>query len=639
MLKRVLRFWVCTLSVLFVAACGGSGTAESTTAGVDTDTAETPAASGILAASDILVAPNLADQDDRSYRQNAVIAALIFTNNGGESLSSCSADSLPVGLTVEVSTDGSSCEIAGTPTVIQAQTTHTVRATNLSGASDATISIAVVLGGALDVALFDLIEEQGLTGDPSVGRTLASIDDSLADLGKALFFAKNLGGQQDTACVSCHHPSLGGTDQLSLPVGVDAVNSTDTVSPDLLGLGRFHNGDLLLVPRNAPTVFNLGLWDSGLFWDSRVQSEDLLNATDGARGTAAGIMTPDSAVAGVADANLPNGVSIANAQARFPVTAESEMRGTFAPAEDNQTLRASLAARLDDTTLGWNAMFDAAFGDEDIDFNRIAEAISAYEESMLFINNPWKSYVQGELDAITDQQKEGAILFFTSSDDNGGGCSECHTGDFFTDEDHHVVGFPQIGPGLGDDSSGDGDFGRARVTADNGDRYHFRTPSLLNLSVTAPYGHAGVYASLDQVLDHYDNPRGEAGNFFAVNINDATASFDGAGDYCDLPQIEGLIAKTGQSCLQVYNRLNPNAIVNTDAALDFRNAAQANSPLDNINLNNGEKNDIVAFLAALIDPCVENRTCLAPWIIDVADQSSYPDGFPLIAVDENGVGL
>ena len=50
----------------------------------------------------------------------------------------------------------------------------------------------------------------GLTGDPSTGVTTPSIDDPIAQLGMKLFFTKGLGGQQDSACVTCHHPNLGG---------------------------------------------------------------------------------------------------------------------------------------------------------------------------------------------------------------------------------------------------------------------------------------------------------------------------------------------------------------------------------------------------------------------------------------------
>ena len=79
----------------------------------------------------------------------------------------------------------------------------------------------------------EIITANDLTGDPSIGRELPDITSPKAQLGMKLFFTKALGGERDAACVTCHHPALGGGDDLSLPIGVDAQ------IPDLLGPGRF----------------------------------------------------------------------------------------------------------------------------------------------------------------------------------------------------------------------------------------------------------------------------------------------------------------------------------------------------------------------------------------------------------------
>ena len=117
-----------------------------------------------------------------------------------------------------------------------------------------------------DEELLSLVSAAGLTGDPTTGRTLPAINDPKAQLGKKLFFTKGLGGNDDSACVTCHHPSLGGGDDLSLSIGVGAE------TPDLLGPGRFHDLQAVLddggefdggppVPRNTPTTFNIAMWD------------------------------------------------------------------------------------------------------------------------------------------------------------------------------------------------------------------------------------------------------------------------------------------------------------------------------------------------------------------------------------------
>ena len=123
-------------------------------------------------------------------------------------------------------------------------------------------------GSETDIALRGLIQKHGLRGDPALGREIPSIDEPLAQLGRKLFFSKSLGGDRDSACVTCHHPALGGGDGLPMSIGVGADD------PDLLGPGRTHPDGDLTVPRNAPTTFNIALWEKGLFWDSRVESLD-----------------------------------------------------------------------------------------------------------------------------------------------------------------------------------------------------------------------------------------------------------------------------------------------------------------------------------------------------------------------------
>ncbi len=64
-----------------------------------------------------------------------------------------------------------------------------------------------------------MVSAAGLSGNPTAGRTLPDITDPKAHLGKKLFFTKGLGGNDDSACVSCHHPALGGGDDLVVENG------------------------------------------------------------------------------------------------------------------------------------------------------------------------------------------------------------------------------------------------------------------------------------------------------------------------------------------------------------------------------------------------------------------------------------
>ena len=456
-------------------------------------------------------------------------------------------------------------------------------------------------------ALRSLVSAAGLTGDPTTGRTLPSINDPIAQLGKNLFFTKGLGGNDDSACVTCHHPSLGGGDDLSLPIGVGAE------TPDLLGPGRFHDPQAVssdggefdggpTVPRNAPTTFNIAMWDQALFHDGRVES---LGKTAGANGNDGfGIRTPDSAF-GVAD--LHAGTTLASAQSRFPVTSAEEMRGfTFEAANSNDAVRAALDAKLI-AFGGWAAEFTAAFGDSAIDYGRIAEAIGEYERSQVFVDSPWKIFVEGDDDAINESAKRGATKFFSSIDNGGANCASCHSGDFFTDEEYHVLATPQIGRGKGNDNGivSNDDFGRFRESDVAADMYRFRTPTLLNVEVTGPWGHAGAYTTLEGMVGHMLNPREAVENYDFLQLNPTI-------------QADHMSTNTEFALVQLEaNRLSNIAKVH-----------------QNVIFTDGDITDLVEFLKTLTDPCVKDRACLAPWIPDASD--SNPDGLRLNATDITG---
>ncbi|BFM22473.1 hypothetical protein R50076_35220 [Gilvimarinus japonicus] len=110
----------------------------------------------------------------------------------------------------------------------------------------------------------------------------------------------------------------------------------------------------------------------------------------------------------------------------------------------------------------------------------------------------WDHYLAGDLRAISATQKEGATIFFGK-----GRCSGCHNGALYTDFGFHSLGVPQgeLGPYLHRQ-----DIGRATVTFDLDDRYRFRTPPLIRVSQTEPYGHSGAFSSLEEVVLFHINP-------------------------------------------------------------------------------------------------------------------------------------
>jgi len=452
--------------------------------------------------------------------------------------------------------------------------------------------------------LLTLINEEGLTGDPAKDRVLPSITDPKAQLGKQLFFTKGLGGDNDSACVTCHHPSLGGGDDLSLSIGTGAEN------PDLLGPGRYHSiyaeGGIYdggpPVPRNAPSTFNIGMWDQVLFHDGRVES---LGKTVGANGDdGKGIRTPDSTF-NVADPN--SGSNLTAAQSRFPSTSPEEMRGFSALGDSNETVRNKLAEKLSGD---WKNEFIAAFDDDLVDYSRIAEAIGEYERSMVFVNSPWKAFVEGDKHAISKSAQRGGILFFSTIENGGANCASCHSGDFFTNEKFHVLATPQIGRGKGNDNGtlSNDDFGRFRESGNGADMYKFRTPTLLNVEVTGPWGHAGGYTTLENMVRHMLNPADSIANY-------------------DFSQLDLMVQAADMQTNTQYalEQLEQNRINKVDDVHQI------------VEFTDDDVTDLVEFLHTLTDPCVKDRTCLAPWIPE--ENENDPDGLRLNAVDNNGALL
>lgn len=449
--------------------------------------------------------------------------------------------------------------------------------------------------GHLDGKVRQAIRSNGLQGDPAHGREIPSIHSAKAQLGMRLFFNKALGGMKDTACVSCHHPLLGGSDDLSLPIGTGAA------VPDLLGPGRTRPDGIIGVPRNSPTTFNTALWDSVLFWDGRIER------------TGAGIRTPSTAL-GIADPNA--GDNLVSAQAKFPVTSAEEMRGTFASMGDNPYVWDHLRGRVGNFAEGtgelaqssyWVTQFQQVYGtptsrpEEVVTTHNLFDAIGNYERSQVFVNNPWQRYVQGDARAINDSAKRGALLFYRPYNQGGANCVACHAGDRFTDEKFYALAAPQLGRGGRGGADNSHDYGRGNETKLPEDRFNFRTPSLLNVEGTAPYTHAGAYLKLEDVVRHHLDPA------------QAVARYD----------VSKVVA------------LNPgidthNTVANTQEALQKLQGdiASNRTPLRPTKLRDQEVDDLVAFLRTLTDPCIKSATCLADWMPPLAED---PNGLQLDA--------
>ncbi|MEM8536714.1 MAG: cytochrome-c peroxidase, partial [Pseudomonadota bacterium] len=139
---------------------------------------------------------------------------------------------------------------------------------------------------------------------------------------------------------------------------------------------------------------------------------------------------------------------------------------------------------------------------DQISFPDISNAIAAF---MAFEwrsdTAPFDAVLRGEV-VLAEPAATGMNLFYGAA-----GCAGCHSGPFLTDHAFHAMGAPQIGPGKAARfETHSRDEGRYRVTGNPDDLYAFRTPSLRNVALTAPYGHAGAHSDLRDFLRAHVNP-------------------------------------------------------------------------------------------------------------------------------------
>lgn len=392
---------------------------------------------------------------------------------------------------------------------------------------------------------------------------------ALVDLGQALFFDKILSGNRDIACGTCHDPLSHGTDGLSLAIG---TGGTGMGTARMLGPGRE------FVPRNAPSMLNQGLRPFYLFWDGRVS------------GFGSGpFSTPPEVV-------LPPGLpNILAAQAMFPVLNRREMRGAsgdvdvaghpnelaqFADSQYADVWRAIMRRLLAIPEYG--VKFGAAYpgmSANALGFQHAAAAIAAFLMGRLTrYDSPFDRYLHRDDAALAPEAKRGALLFFGRLP-----CGQCHNGPLLGAERFANVGVPQLGPGVG--KGAPLDLGRAEVVdqqfngpVPSGYRFAFRPPPLRNVELTAPYMHDGVYPTLEAVVRHYND------------VPTALQAYD--------------VSQVDPALRGMYHG-DQATITDVLATLEWR----FRSPL---NLTEGERSDLVAFLKSLTDPAARDLSGLIP---------------------------
>ncbi len=163
------------------------------------------------------------------------------------------------------------------------------------------------------------------------------------------------------------------------------------------------------------------------------------------------------------------------AQALVPLTNPDEMGA------DLKTLPDELSSDAE-----YRERFARSFPGEGVSASTIARALAAYERTLLSRSSPYDRYLAGDRSALTEQQRRGLELFNGKAE-----CMTCHHGPDLTDNQFSRVGLAGNDPG------------RAAIDPASGLRGAFKTPSLREVSRTAPYFHDGSAASLEEVVEHY----------------------------------------------------------------------------------------------------------------------------------------
>jgi cytochrome c peroxidase len=400
-------------------------------------------------------------------------------------------------------------------------------------------------------------------------------------LGQALFWDRELSGNRGIACATCHHPRFGTSDGVSLDIGEGGIGLGPDRKPDP------KNYPEQRVPRNAPALWNVGARGfTALFADGRIEADP---------SRPSGFRTPleDEMVTGFA--------SLLSAQTMFPVLSSDEMAGHY---EENEISTLVRQGRLTGPDGAWEAIakriaaipaytndFKAVYPEiaegRPIHFTDISNAVAAY---MTFDfrsdGSPYDQFLRGEA-ALSEQAEAGRVLFYGAA-----GCGTCHTGALLSDMKYHAMGDPQLGPGKAERfEHHQRDTGRMRVSNNPADAYAFRTPSLRNVTLTAPYGHTGSYSDLASYLRQHAAPG------------------SGLADY-----------DVTQAVLPAMDVGKPDFAPGEDAANFAAIAAAVKTPA--VQLTEPELGAIMAFLKSLEDPIA-----VAGGRMGIPD--SVPSGLPI----------
>ncbi len=365
-------------------------------------------------------------------------------------------------------------------------------------------------------------------------------------LGRRLFMDTNLSGNRNISCLVCHHPMKGTSDGLPLSQTED-------------GKG--------VLKRNSSSLFNIGdKFNTFMFWDGRVRFHPEKKF----------FTTPEPALNGV-NPKAPQitgaMTSALSAQALFPLVSHEEMRGKvgdneIANAKNNIEAWDLIIKRIktESSSQTYVNLFNRAFPKSpDFNIGHAGEAMSAFMREQFQSNtSPFHRYVAGDNTAMTDKQKRGFIVFMER-----GSCIACHQGNLLGLNSFFAsVGVPSYGA-----KPFTPDIGRGEMPGEKFRSFFFKTPSLINVALSAPYMHNGAFRTIREVIDHYSD--------IQTSLNTFSLSIDRRKEF----PVEMEVRNSAQDLNEIF----------TSIEAGFLRAG--------LGLSNQEKDELEAFLSeALTDP-------------------------------------
>ncbi|MFH2048902.1 MAG: cytochrome c peroxidase [bacterium] len=284
--------------------------------------------------------------------------------------------------------------------------------------------------------------------------------------------------------------------------GEDSVVSITSVSVHSLGPVPLDNLGQISVPPDNPQTSDKILLGKKLYFDTRLSKDNTISCAtchDPAKGwsdagpTSKGI---NNQLGGRRSPPVSNAAynHLQFWDGRAPSLEEQAKGPVENPIEMGNTHTEMLRTVSDIS--GYVDEFEKVFGTRTVTIDQVAKAIASFERTVVTTDSPFDRFIRGDNNALTPKEKKGLEIF------NGKGhCTSCHWGGNFSDSRFHNLGVESIDPSKPDS-------GRHNVTQLPKDIGAFKTPTVRDAALRAPYMHTGKEATLEDVVRLYNRGGG-----------------------------------------------------------------------------------------------------------------------------------